>query len=282
MPELNFVLPWLGAIFAGAVIGSFLNVVIHRLPLMILAEVAPEEEDAGRLSLSWPPSHCPQCGAPIRLRHNIPLVGYAVLGGRCADCRGAISIQYPLVEVAGVAAAVLGLWRFGITAEAGLTVALLWALICVTAIDIRHQLIPDSLSGAILWTGLAASALGLRPLSAPDAILGAVMGYTALRLLTEAASRLMGREAMGGGDPKLLAGVGAWVGWQAVPMVFFGACVGGVLVALPLMALGRIRRRDPFPFGPFLAAAGAASVFANGILLKLFVDPVGAWTLAHG
>ncbi|MFN3075827.1 MAG: prepilin peptidase [Alphaproteobacteria bacterium] len=256
-------LQWLIAVGAGAMVGSFLNVVIHRLPILIGAS---EEEGGGageaarRLSLSWPSSHCPACRAPIRLRHNVPLLGYVLLGGRCADCRGAISPRYPLVEAAGAGVAALALWRFGPTVEAGLVATLLWGLICVAAIDLRHLLIPDVLSGAILWSGLCASALGWWPLPASDSALGAAFGYSGMYLLAETAAYLIGREAIGGGDGKLLAGLGAWVGWRAVPLIFFGACLTGTLVVVPLLILGRHRRGDPLPFGPFLALSGAGIV----------------------
>lgn len=247
---------WVGAVLAGAMIGSFLNVVIHRLPLMI-----NPPDGAGRLSLAWPPSHCPRCAAPIRGRHNIPLLGWAMLRGRCADCGGRISVRYPLVEAAGAALAALALWRFGPCGQAVLATALLWALLCVAVTDLEHLLIPDALSLSILWTGLTASALGLWPETATDAVLGAGLGYAGLRLIEAAATRLAGREAMGGGDAKLMAALGAWVGWREVPMVFLGACVVGTIVALPLIVSGRHHRQAPFPFGPFLAVAGAVTVF---------------------
>ncbi|MEO5373013.1 MAG: A24 family peptidase [Alphaproteobacteria bacterium] len=254
------VLPWFAAVGGGAVIGSFLNVVIHRLPMLDVDDADGWE----RPSLWWPPSHCPRCGAAIRPWHNVPILSYVALKGRCADCRAAISLRYPLVEAAGVLAAVVALWRLGPTGPALLAAALLWALVCVTAIDIEHMIIPDSLNGAILWTGLGASALGWWPLPVTESVLGAAVGYIGLRLLAEAAQRLMGREAMGGGDPKLLAALGAWVGWTSVPSLFFAACAIGTVVALALMALGRHHRHVPIPFGPFLAIAGGVWALTAG------------------
>lgn len=258
---------WLAAsigLLFGLVVGSFLNVVIHRLPRILeqqwrreCAEMAGNEPEpaAETLSLSQPGSRCPHCHTPIKARHNIPVLGYLWLRGRCAACGHPIGLRYPLVELlSGILTAAVA-WRFGLTWE-GLSAAVFtWSLIALSGIDIDHQLLPDRLTQPLLWLGLALSLMAFFA-SPQDAIIGAVAGYLALWFVFQAFRLATGKEGMGFGDFKLLAVFGAWFGWQLLPQIIILSSVTGVAVAGILMAAGRHRREQPIPFGPFLAVAG--------------------------
>ncbi len=255
----------------GLVVGSFLNVVILRLPPLLewrwrrecagipgVTVSAPTEEPAG---LVRPRSRCPSCRAPIRALHNIPVLSWLALRGRCAACRAPISPRYPLVELATALLSALVAWRFGCTVEAGLALVLTWSLVALTGIDLDHQLLPDLLTLPLLWIGLlaslahdSASALAL-PASPRDAILGAAGGYAFLWLVFQLFRLLTGKEGMGYGDFKLFAAAGAWLGWQMLPLVLLLSAVVGATVGLAMIAAKRHGRGIPIPFGPFLAGA---------------------------
>jgi leader peptidase (prepilin peptidase)/N-methyltransferase len=269
----------------GLLVGSFLNVVIYRLPRMLERQWRAECADFAAslaatpaalatpaapaiaeappaFNLLVPGSSCPSCHEPIRAIHNIPLVSYAVLGGRCAYCRAPISARYPLVElITGLLTAVAA-WRFGFGAAALCAILISWFLIALTCIDLDHQLLPDSLTLPLLWLGLVASAAGLAgsghglPVDPVSAIVGATAGYLCLWAVYHGFRLLTGKEGMGHGDFKLLAALGAWLGWQMLlPIVLLSAGVGAV-VGLSMIALRRTQRGTPIPFGPFLAGAG--------------------------
>jgi len=256
----------------GLVVGSFLNVVIYRLPVMLdrqwraeCAELngaavgtAPPE----RFDLIVPRSTCPACKAPIGALQNIPVLSYLALRGRCARCRAPISVRYPLVEIlCGVLSALVA-WRFGYGAPAACGIVISWFLIALTFIDLDHQLLPDSLTMPLLWLGLLASltgwgsASGNLPADPVSAIAGAALGYLSLWAVYHAFRLLTGKEGMGYGDFKLLAAFGAWLGWRMLlPIVLLSAIVGA-LVGVALIVGRRHQRGTPIPFGPFLAAAG--------------------------
>jgi len=267
------------AAILGLLVGSFLNVVAYRLPLMMerawreqCAELAaeanvslppgpPGAESNGRpISLLWPPSSCPSCGTRIAPYHNVPVFGYLWLRGRCASCRARISPRYPIVEAVTavltvIAASVYGpTWHF--VAAAGFT----WALLALTLIDIDHQLLPDSITQPLLWAGLLVSLVPVdgAPLFADvsSSVIGAAAGYLSLWLVFHVFKLATGKEGMGYGDFKLLAALGAWLGWQLLPLVILlSAAVGAVVGSILLFASGR-SRQTPIPFGPYLAAAG--------------------------
>lgn len=254
-----------GTVFvAGLLVGSFLNVVIHRLPIMMEREWQAQyrdyageaaAEDEAPLSLARPGSHCPHCGRRIRVWENIPLLSYALLHGRCSGCGAPISIRYPLVELATGLASALVAWHFGFGWQAGAALLLTWALIALSAIDIDHQLLPDAITLPLLWVGLL---LSLFPVFAAmrDSLIGAAAGYLSLWLVYQLFRLLTGKEGMGFGDFKLLALLGAWLGWQALPGVILLSSLVGAVVGGTLLAVQGRDRHHPIPFGPYLAAAG--------------------------
>ena len=258
----------------GLLVGSFLNVVIHRLPIMLerrwradCAALAPSGAPSVAASsepafnLVVPRSACPACRAPISAWQNIPLVSYLVLRGRCAACRARISVRYPLVELlAGILSAAVA-WRFGFGLAAMAALVFTWFLLALTFIDVDHQLLPDDLTLPLLWLGLLLSlAAGTTadsiPIDLGSSVGGAIAGYVSLWGVYHLFRLATGKEGMGYGDFKLLAALGAWLGWQMLlPIVLVAAAVGAIVGALLLALQGR-DRATPVAFGPYLAAAG--------------------------
>ncbi|MCB1634390.1 MAG: prepilin peptidase [Xanthomonadales bacterium] len=249
----------------GLIIGSFLNVVILRLPVRMewawrrqarevleLDQVENEPEPPGIVVRG---SHCPHCDAPIRPWHNIPLLGYAMLRGRCASCKAHISWQYPLVELLTGLLFLACLWRFGATSQAAWAMAFTAILVAGAGIDFRTQLLPDSLTLPLLWLGLLLNCSdSFVPLR--DAVIGAAAGYLSLWSVFWLFKLITGKEGMGYGDFKLLAALGAWMGWQSLlGIILLSSVVGAVLGGAMLYFKGK-DRDVPIPFGPFLAAAG--------------------------
>ena len=266
------------ALFIGVVflftllIGSFLNVVIYRLPVMMerdwreqCAELGPADEadlPEGKFNLVVPRSRCPNCGALVSALQNIPVISYLVLRGKCGHCKAPISARYPLVEAATALLCALVAWRFGFGIEALMGIVLTLFLVPITMIDFDHQLIPDSIVLPLLWIGLAMSLFspvtGAETLFIPmrDALIGAIAGYLSLWSFYWLFKLATGKEGMGYGDFKLLAALGAWLGYQDLfTIVIMSAVVGAVLGIALIIFRGR-DRQVPMPFGPFLAAAG--------------------------
>jgi leader peptidase (prepilin peptidase) / N-methyltransferase len=253
------------AAILGLLVGSFLNVVALRLPVMMerawrreCAELlgtggvlATEE----RLSLLQPPSRCPRCGHAIRAWENVPVLSWLILRGRCSACRQPISIRYPVVEALTGLLSWAVAWQLGWSFPLAAALPLTWALVALTVIDIDHQLLPDQITLPFLWLGLLLNAFGAftDPVSA---ILGAVAGYLSLWTVYQVFKRLTGKEGMGYGDFKLLALFGAWLGWQMLPQIVLISALVGSVVGVTLIALRRHERSVPIPFGPYLAAAG--------------------------
>ena len=276
--SLGWALPILLAILFLA-IGSFLNVVVHRLPIMLerdwrahareLLEMPPEpSESESRFNLAVPRSQCPQCEHPIELWHNIPILSWLILRGRCSHCSWRIPLRYPLVEAVTVLAGLGVLQVFGYE---WLTVALLFytlSLIALGCIDMETQLLPDEITIPLLWGGVL-TALVFGHISPADSIIGAVVGYTALWIVYWAFKLLTGREGMGHGDFKLLAALGAWLGWQALPAVVLLASIAGLLYAAVALARRAIKRDQPIPFGPFLAASGWVTLMFREQLIAI-------------
>ncbi len=281
---------FIGVVFAFAlVIGSFLNVVIHRLPLMMerewreqceeLCKTPPEQElPEGRFDLVVPRSRCPSCGHMIAAWQNIPVISYLLLGGKCANCKASISTRYPFVELMTAIMAATCAWRFGAGAEAIMAIVLTLALIPVSLIDADTQLIPDSIVLPLMWIGLAMSLL--HPVSgsetlfiAPrDAIVGAMAGYLSLWTVYQLFKLVTGKEGMGYGDFKLLAALGAWLGWQQLPMIILMSALVGAIVGISLMVFKRHDRSVPIPFGPYLAAAGWITMLWGEQVKNAYLD----------
>ena len=268
------------AIVLGLVIGSFLSVVVHRLPIMLerawREEVSdatgqPLEDDSlpARYNLWLPRSACPHCGHVLRVWENIPVLSYLLLRGRCSACKVHVSVRYPLLEVAGAAGAVGALLEFGPSATALAAFGLCAALLAMSAIDIDTHLLPDSLTLPLLWAGLIVNFGGLFA-SLHDAVAGAIAGYLVLWIVHWLFKLVRGVEGMGYGDFKLLAALGAWLGWAALPQIVLIAAVAGAIVGLAATWRGRMRFEEPLPFGPFLAAGGAITLFAGTPLYLAF------------
>lgn len=265
--------PWLGALAGGGLgllVGSFLNVLIHRLPSMVEQRARAEAQallDAGAAApaapyhLAWPPSHCPQCQRRLRPWENIPVLSYLLQGGRCRGCRRPIPARYPLIELASAAASAAVVAVAGPTPQALALLGLTWTLLAAAAIDYEHYLLPDALTLPLLWAGLLWSLLPASPLAPGDAVIGAAAGYTALWAVYHGHRLITGREGMGHGDFKLTGALGAWLGWQPLPALVLLAASGGLVAALAL-ALRRRSLAQPLPFGPALAASGWALAVA--------------------
>ena len=269
------VLPWAALVF-GLCVGSLLNVVIHRLPKMLdrewraqCAELAaegppgvhpPADHSEAPYNLWTPRSACPGCGKPIRAKHNIPLVSWIALRARCAACGARISARYPLVELAGGLVGAYAALRFGPSLAALGAMLYCWSLIALTVIDLDTQLLPDDITLPLLWGGLLFN-LGNAFVPLGSAVIGAAAGYLALWLVFWGFKLLTGKEGMGYGDFKLLAAIGAWLGWQMLPLVILLSSVVGAVVGIGLMVFAGHGRDKPIPFGPYLAAAGVIALF---------------------
>ena len=256
------------AVLLGLIVGSFLNVVIYRLPLMMERQERaycaerfgspaqdPPAEDPTPVNLWTPRSRCPVCRHPISAAENIPLLSYALQWGRCIHCNTSISLQYPLVEaLSGLLAGILA-WHFGFGWQALAALVFTWALLALSAIDLEHQLLPDSIIFPLLWLGMGLALAGVFT-DLRSSVLGAMAGYLSLWSVYQLFLLCTGKEGMGQGDFKLLAMLGAWQGWQSlVTIVILSSAVGAVLGSLWILVRGR-NRNTPIPFGPFLACAG--------------------------
>ena len=252
---------------AGLCAGSFLNVVIHRLPLMMerqwKAECAAldgrEPEELPAFNLVTPPSRCPSCAAPVRVWQNIPVASWLALRGKCASCRAPISARYPTVEILGGALAVLVAWRFGYSGALAAGLVYAWALLALTFIDFDTQLLPDDITLPLLWLGLLVNTRGTY-VDLTSAVLGAAGGYLVLWSVYWTFRILTKKEGMGYGDFKLLAAIGAWTGWQVLPFVIVvSAGLGAVIGSLALW-ISRKGVETRIPFGPYLALGGIAGL----------------------
>jgi leader peptidase (prepilin peptidase)/N-methyltransferase len=238
----------------GAVAGSFLNVVIHRVPRLIEAGGERISLTAYVSGLAWPASHCPSCERHLKPRDNIPILSYFMLHGRCRFCRTSYGAHYLMVELFTAVAFAYCAFMFGLTPKAFLGATIIAGLIALCAIDIEEQLLPDAILAPLFCLSFAYHVLYAG--GTFDAALGAGVGYGALWLIRVSYQYYRGTEGLGYGDVKLAAAIGAWAGMEAIPVVLFIAFAAGVMVMLPLALLGRIGKDAPIPFGPFLAFAG--------------------------
>jgi leader peptidase (prepilin peptidase)/N-methyltransferase len=269
-------------------IGSFLNVVIHRLPIMMEREWRAQGEEIastpspdlpeGRFDLMAPGSRCPSCGHRITALQNIPVVSYVLLGGKCAGCGTSISARYPLVELLTAMLSGVVAWRFGFGWEAFVAIAMTWSLVAISMIDIDHQIIPDSISLPLLWAGLTLSLFHPVPgaetlfIEPKVAIVGALGGYLSLWSIYQLFRLMTGKEGMGYGDFKLLAALGAWLGWQMLPIIIMMSAVVGAVIGTILIVTRRHKRSTPIPFGPYLAAAGWIAMLWGSDIVSWYLD----------
>ena len=257
----------LGAGLFGLMVGSFLNVVIHRLPIMMerdwaaqCAELRNETPPVfDTLSLARPRSRCPHCGHPITALENIPVISWLLLRGRCKGCCGPISFRYPLIEALTGLLFAFAAWHFGFTAAGFGAMALIAALVALTGIDFDTQLLPDDITLPLLWLGLALNAFNVYT-DLKSAVIGAMAGYLSLWCVYWSFKLATGKEGMGYGDFKLLAALGAWLGWQMLPLTILLSSFVGAVVGIALMVFARHGRNVPIPFGPYLAVAGAIAL----------------------
>ena len=260
------------------IIGSFLNVVVYRLPQMMHNTwytdcrefLADELKDVPAkkitpLTLSIPNSTCPKCDHKIRFYENIPVISWLFLRGKCSQCKNNIAVRYPLVEAATALLGIVIAIQFGVSIETLLLLILTWGLICLTLIDFDHMLLPDQIVMPLLWLGLLVNLQGtFVPLT--DAVIGAAVGYMSLFSIFWLFKVLTGREGMGHGDFKLFALFGAWVGWQLLPLLILMASVVGAVVGISLMLFKNHQREQAIPFGPYLAVSGWITLlWGNGI-----------------
>ena len=268
----------LAALIVGLCVGSFLNVVIHRLPRMLerewkaqCAELRKEPvPDEPAYNLVVPRSACPACGHMITALENVPVVSWLALRGKCSACKAPISARYPIVEIMGGVLAVAAIVAFGATAKGAAACLLLWTLLALTMIDADTQYLPDDLTLPLLWAGLLVNLGGLfTPL--PSAVIGAIAGYLTLWTVYWLFKLIRGKEGMGYGDFKLLAALGAWLGWTMLPLIVLLSSAVGAVIGLGLIAFKGRDNELPIPFGPYLAIAGAIALFFGPALNKLYL-----------
>ncbi len=292
------------ALILGLTMGSFLNVVIYRLPIWMkaewkkdseeyLIELAEQGEDdktallkalkaeheltckqGKTFNIAWPGSHCPKCKNPIPAWQNIPIISYLLLKGRCSQCQVKISLRYPIVElVTGLLSMVVAI-QLGYTFEGGLVLVLTWCLVALTMIDVDEMLLPDNIVMPMLWLGLLANACYGLFTDLSSAIVGATAGYMSLWLLNEGYKLLRGREGMGMGDAKLLALFGAWLGWQCLPVIIMMAAPTAAIIGIGGMAIYGNNKHKPLPFGPYLAVAGWVCIFWGQQIMDSYLELV--------
>ena len=270
---------YLGTLFVlGAVVGSFLNVVIYRLPLMMQREWRQdcleflEQPDAAapeKFNLSTPRSRCGNCGHQITALENIPIISYLLLGGKCSDCNTRISLQYPLVELFTALLSVVVGWHFGVSLQAVAALLLTWCLIAASGIDIGHKLLPDSITLPLLWLGILLSLFDVF-ISLETSVIGVMAGYLSLWSVFMLFKIVTGKEGMGYGDFKLLAMLGAWLGWKPLFVVILTSSAVGAVVGITMIILKKTERSTQIPFGPYLAAAGWLTLIWGNELMRFY------------
>jgi len=254
-------------IFIGLSVGSFLNVVAYRLPKMmerdwkrechefLELERPPADEDQKRFNLATPASACPNCGHKLRAWENIPVISYIFLKARCSSCGTKISMQYPAVELITAVASLLAAYTFGVTTQTVAALFFTWALITLTLIDLKTQLLPDSITLPLLWLGILLSFFDVFT-DLTSSVIGVMAGYMILWSVYQLFKLLTGKEGMGFGDFKLLAALGAWAGYSYLPQIILVSSVVGSVFGIGMLIIGKTRQQQPIPFGPYLAVAG--------------------------
>lgn len=274
----------IGAALLGLMVGSFLNVVIHRLPLMMEREWRSEcamllgtdvvEESTKKFNLVVPRSRCPTCSHEITALENIPILSYLVLGGKCRACKTPISVRYPLIEFLSGISAIVVANHLGFGPAAACALVLSWSLLALAAIDIDTQLLPDAITLPLLWAGLIANHFHVF-VSLDDAVLGAIFGYLSLWAVFWIFKLTTGKDGMGYGDFKLLALLGAWLGWQVLPVIVVLASIVGACFGISLIVFSSHDKSKPIPFGPYLAAAGWITLLWGGEITSRYLYGAG-------
>ncbi|OGA37174.1 MAG: methyltransferase [Betaproteobacteria bacterium RIFCSPLOWO2_12_FULL_62_13] len=266
-------------VLLGLAVGSFLNVVIHRLPKILerqwRAECADlagtEPPPAERFNLATPRSRCPSCGHGITALENIPVASYFLLGGRCSACKARISPRYPLVEALSGLISGYAAWRFGFSVAAFGALLFSWAMIALAFIDLDTFYLPDDVTLPLLWTGLIFNVFGVFA-DLNSAVIGAAGGYLALWSVFWLYKLATGKEGMGYGDFKLLAAIGAWLGWKMLPLVILLSSLVGAAIGIALIVFARHERNTPIPFGPYLAIAGLIALLHGEAITRRYLD----------
>lgn len=268
----------------GLLIGSFLNVVIYRLPIMMergwkkecteYLALENSEESNETFNLLVPLSRCPHCNTPIKPYQNIPVISYLLLQGKCSECKSHISLRYPLIEAfSGITSAIVA-WHFGYSIEMLFALFLTWSLIALSFIDIDHQLLPDSINLPMLWLGLFLSLFSIYT-DTHSSIIGAIAGYLSLWTVYHLFKLVTGKEGMGYGDFKLLALFGAWLGWQYIPLIVLLSSLVGAIIGVSMIILVKRDHNIPIPFGPYLAAAGWLALIWGDQINGLYLNYIG-------
>lgn len=260
-------------------VGSLLNVIIYRLPIMLQTEWKEQccellqiKEEVGKKSINlfFPRSFCPHCKALVKAWQNIPILSYIFLKGRCYTCHEPISIRYPLIELLTLVLSLYASWHFGFTLQLPFALVAIWLLLSMVFIDLDHQLLPDSLTLGLLWLGLIANTQGLFT-SLPDAVLSAAGAYLSLWLFVKIFYLITGKIGMGHGDFKLFAAFGAWFGWMLLPLILLLSSICGAIVGLMYLALTKKSKDTTIPFGPFLCFAGLISLFWGHAVINWYL-----------
>ncbi len=263
--------------FISLMVGSFLNVVIHRVPIMmelgwragVIEYLTDQQKDKDKpldlefrselpaepFNIAVPRSRCPQCGNEITASQNIPIISYLLLRGRCAGCKTKISVRYPIIELVTMMLSLVVAWKLGPTPAAVLGIVVTWFLVAMSMIDFDHQLLPDTMTLPLMWIGLLAALIPVFT-DLQSAVVGAALGYMILWSIYQLFKLITGKEGMGYGDFKLLAALGALLGWQALPVIILLSSLVGAIVGIAIIAITRRDKNIPIPFGPYLAAAG--------------------------
>ncbi len=268
----------------GLLVGSFLNVVIYRLPIMMqqgwknecmeYLQLENPESDNEPFNLTLPHSRCPGCNTAIKPYQNIPVISYLFLKGKCAECKTSISPRYPLIEsFTGIMSAIVA-WHFGYSLEMLFALLLTWSLIALSFIDIDHQLLPDSINFPLLWLGLLLSLFSLYT-DAHSSIVGAIAGYLSLWTVYQVFKLVTGKEGMGYGDFKLLAVFGAWLGWHFLPLIILLSSLVGAVIGISMIIFVKKDKNIPIPFGPYLAAAGWLALLWGDEMNTLYLNFAG-------
>ncbi len=265
----------------GLIVGSFLNVVIHRLPKMMQKEWREDccefleidnnnQDDKKTYNLISPRSACPGCGHKITALENVPLISYLFLRGKCSECSAHISLRYPAIELISGLTSVTAAWFYGFSAETFLIMILSWSLICLTMIDYEEQLLPDGITLPILWLGIFCNYFDLFT-DLESSVLGAIFGYLAFWSVYILFKVATGKEGMGHGDFKLLSMLGAWLGWQMLPLVIILSSIVGALIGIALLVFTSHNKSKPIPFGPYIAIAGWIAIFWGNQLTEQYL-----------